>query len=108
MKLLLSALTLLVTFSIPSFAADEATQAVEAIGKINGIALACQQPALSSRARNAVQTGAPKTRAYGEAFENATNAAFLAQGKGVCPSANELSAQLGAAESALSKAFPAR
>ena len=108
MKRLLSCLTLIAACSAPARAADDTTQAIEALGKVNGIALACQQPALSSRARNAVQTGAPKTRAYGEAFENATSAAFLAQGKGVCPGANELSAQLSEAEAALAKAFPSR
>lgn len=106
MKRLLSSLVLATAIHSPAFAgAEEATQAVEALGKINGVALACQQPALSSRARNAVQTGAPKTRAYGEAFENATNAAFLAQGQSVCPNVNELSAQLSGAETALAKAL---
>ncbi len=108
MKLLISCLTLLAVFNGPALAADETTLAIEALGKVNGVALACQQPAISSRARNAVQTGAPKTRAYGEAFENATSAAFLAQGKGVCPSASELSAQLTEAEAALTTAFPNR
>ncbi len=106
MKRLLPCLALLATLSAPALAADEVTVAIEALGKVNGIALACQQPALSSRARNAVQTGAPKTRANGEAFENSTSAAFLAQGKAPCPAANELSAQLNNAEAALAKAFP--
>ncbi len=88
-------------------APDEGRAAVEALGRINGQSLACQQPALGSRARNAVITGTPKTRNYGEIFETATNAAFLAQGKGgICPDALTLKAQLEAAETKLQAAFP--
>jgi hypothetical protein len=75
--------------------------AVAEIGRIHGAALACKQPALVSRARNAVQTTAPKTRAYGEIFENATSEAFLAQGQSVCPDAQRLAGQLTEAESKL-------
>lgn len=92
--------------SFTGMAADQGTAAVEEIGKINGLALACQQPAIVSRARNAVQTTAPKTRAYGEAFENATNAAYLEQGKGhPCPDAPTLTKRLSEAESRLQAAF---
>ena len=91
-----------------SLAADAGSTAIAAIGEVNGIALACQQPAIVSRARNAVQTTAPKTRANGEAFEAATNAAYLAQGKGVaCPDAATLATRLGEAEKRLQAAFPA-
>lgn len=86
---------------------NEGLAAVEALGRVNGLALACQQPALSSRARNAVITVAPKTRGYGEAFEAATSAAFLEQGKGAsCPDAIGLNQQLAAAEARLKAAFP--
>lgn len=88
-------------------AADEGLAAVEALGRVNGLALACQQPALSSRARNAVITGAPKTRGYGEAFEAATSTTFLEHGKGgACPDAASLNQQLAAAEARLKAAFP--
>ena len=40
----------------------DTVDALSELGSINGIALACQQPALASRARNAVQTGVAKTR----------------------------------------------
>ena len=103
--LLLLALT---GFGNASQAADTGTGAITALGKINGIALACQQPAIVSRARNAMQTTAPKTRANGEAFESATNAAYLEQGKGQpCPDAATLAGQLGDAEKQLQAAFPA-
>ena len=48
-----------------------------------------------------MQTTAPKTRAYGEIFENATSEAFLAQGQAVCPDAQHLASQLTEAESKL-------
>lgn len=90
-----------------AFAVDEGTAAVQAIGRLNGIALACQQPALVSRTRNSVVTTAPKTREIGEAFENATNAAYLEQGKGAaCPDAATLASNVAAAEMRLQAAFP--
>ena len=107
MKLALATLAAALTLSSPAtFAGDAGTTAIEALGKVNGIALACQQPAVASRARNALVTGAPKTRANGEIFENATNAAYLEQGKGVaCPDAATLANLVGAAEKGLQSAF---
>lgn len=103
----LLALTLYAIANI-GLAADEGTAAVEAIGRLNGIALACQQPALVARARNAVITIAPKTRGYGEAFENATNAAYLEQGKGAtCPDAASQASNMAAAEKRLQASFAA-
>jgi hypothetical protein len=103
----LLALTLL-ALTHSSHAADEGTAAVTALGELNGIALACKQPALVSRARNIIVTTAPKTRDFGEIFENATNAAFLEQGKGKtpCPDSATLVGQINAAEKRLQSAFP--
>ncbi|KAB2922922.1 MAG: hypothetical protein F9K30_11610 [Dechloromonas sp.] len=96
------------SIAAPCLAADAGTTAVDTLGRINGIALACQQPAIASRARNAVQTTAPKTRAIGEHFENATSQAFLEQGKGLdCPDAATLANHLGEAEKQLREAFVA-
>ena len=97
------------TISQGSLAADQGTAAISELGELNGIALACQQPALVTRARNIVITAAPKTRDYGEIFENATNAAYLEQGKGktACPDAPTLAARIAAAEKRLQAAFPA-
>lgn len=91
-------------FALPVASATNNTAiegAVAELGSIHGTALACKQPALVSRARNAVQTTAPKTRAYGEIFENATSEAFLAQGRAACPDAQRLASQLAEAESKL-------
>ncbi len=91
-----------------SAAADEGGEAIQAMGRLNGIALACQQPALVSRARNAVITTAPKTRGNGEVFETATNAAFLEQGKsGNCPDAASLSKEIATVEKRLQESFAA-
>jgi hypothetical protein len=109
MKLAASLLMLAMAgLSHSSLAADDGDAAISAIGKLNGIALACQQPAIVTRTRNAVQTTAPKTRANGEVFEAATNAAYLEQGKGLsCPDAATLSKRVGDAEKQLQAAFPA-
>ena len=110
MKLALSALAAaLLSLSVfPAHAAESGTAAIEAIGKINGMALACQQPAIANRARDAVTTTAPKTRANGEAFEDATSAAFLEQGKGVvCPDTASFVKAVAEAEKKLQAAFPA-
>lgn len=96
------------SLSLTAQANDEGTAAIETLGKLNGIALACQQPALVSRARNAVTTTAPKTRSNGEIFENATNASYLEQGKGrPCPELPQLVEQISQAEKRLQAAFPA-
>ena len=59
-------------------------------------------------ARNAVIDIASKTRTNGEIFENATNAAFLEQGKGAaCPDTASFVAALDEAEKKLQAAFPA-
>ena len=108
MKFVLPALaaTLLSVSVSQAFAVEQGAAAIEALGKVNGMALACQQPAIASRARNALVTTAPKTRANGEIFENATNAAYLEQGKGVaCPDAATLANLVGAAEKGLQSAF---
>jgi hypothetical protein len=109
MKFVLSTLaaTLLSLSTTQAFAVEEGAAAIEAIGKVNGMALACQQPAIASRARNALVNSAPKTRANGELFENATNAAYLEQGKGAaCPDTASFSKALGEAEKNLQAAFP--
>lgn len=107
MKIITPLLVLsLCTIAHTGFAADESSAAVQAMGRINGIALACQQPALVTRARNAVVTTAPKTRGYGEIFESATNQAYLEQGKGgACPDAATLASNLAAAEKRMQASF---
>ena len=108
MKIAALSLALALSLNVaPASATDEGSAALVAMGEINGIALACQQMAIVSRARNAVATSAPKTRANGEIFEEATNSNFLAFGKEkkTCPDAATLAQRLNEAEKRLSTAF---
>lgn len=84
------------------------TLAMSELGRLNGIALACQQPALTARLREIVITVAPKEREIGEQFEQATNQSFLAQGQKAqpCPDGKALATQIDAAEISLKQAFP--
>jgi hypothetical protein len=115
MKFSLSTLVaaLLSVSTLPALAADAVAPdagnaAIEAMGKVNGMALACQQPVIVTRARNAVINIAPKTRSNGELFENSTNTAYLEQGKGAaCPDTASFVAALDEAERKLHAAFPA-
>ena len=113
MKFIFPTLAVLLSVSaLPVLAADAVapdagTAAIEALGKVNGMALACKQMAIVTRARNAVINVAPKTRDNGELFENATNAAFLEQGKGAaCPDTASFVVALDEAEKKMHAAFP--
>lgn len=80
---------------------------VAEIGRVNGAALACGYHDVSVRARGVVLARVAKTRALGEAFENATNAAFQAQtaDKAACAPRAALAVELEAV--ALKLAAPA-
>ena len=71
-------------------------ETVKALGRINGQALACGHKEVSTRTKTIVINGVPKTREYGEMFEQATTAAFLAQGndKRACPPRPALTVEL--------------
>lgn len=71
------------------------TATVQALGRINGQALACQHKEVASRIKGLMITRVPKTRELGEQFEQGTTAAFLAHGQsGVCPPAVALTVEL--------------
>lgn len=96
--------------SCPAHAGDAASTvpaSVAEIGRINGTALACGHVDISARARGIILARVAKTRAFGEAFENATNAAFqtLTADKAACPQRPALAVELEAA--ALKLAAPA-
>lgn len=94
-----------------SDAADNAAglAAIQALGKLNGQALACSQMAVSGQSKSLMIKHAPKTRRYGEAFEEATNAAYLEQGKDQdgCPKPVEFSARLSELSGRLQATLPA-
>ena len=83
--------------------------AIQDLGRVNGQALACSQMATSSQTKKLMIKHSPKTRRYGEVFEEATNSAYLAQGKDQqsCPKENEFSARLFEISGRLQTALPA-
>lgn len=88
----------LVLITAPLLAADPEAglSAIRDLGRVNGQALACGELASSGKVKALMIRHAPKTRSYGEVFEEATNAAFLAQGKDQegCPKPVEFAARL--------------
>lgn len=82
----------------PAFAEtpEAGLAALQELGQLNGQALACNQMAHAGKAKGLMIKHAPKTRRYGEVFEEATNAAFLAQGKAPdsCPTSGDFSGHL--------------
>ena len=102
------ALTLI---ALPAFAEtpEAGLAALQELGRLNGQALACSQMGLSGKAKALMIKHSPKTRRYGEVFEEATNAAFLEQGKNAdsCPSANDFAGRLSALSTRLQATLPA-
>jgi protein SCO1/2 len=84
------------TFPAMACASGEAgLSAVRDLGRLNGLTLACGQKEAASWVRVLMLNHAPKTRAYGEAYEEGTQESFLAHGKGTsCPASAELNARL--------------
>lgn len=84
------------TFSAVACASGDAgLSAVRDLGRLNGLTLACGQKEAASWVRVLMLNHAPKTRAYGEAYEEGTQESFLAHGKGTpCPASAELNARL--------------
>lgn len=85
----------------------ELQQSVSALGQLNGIALACQQMALSARLREILINEAPKEREIGELYEQATQTAFLAQGQEgkSCPDSKAFAVQIDDARTTLRKSL---
>lgn len=83
---------------------------VQALGRLNGEALACKQMALVDRIRIAIVYEAPKTREIGEIFEQATSDRFLAMGtdKSACTDGRSLSQQVESGIAAMRTAFRAQ
>lgn len=104
----LCCLALLSGASSPALAAEpdaaQLTAIVTQLGRINGRALACGHKEVTSRAKAIVVARVAKTRELGAAFEEATNAAFLAQGndRQACPERAALTVELETAARPLS------
>lgn len=98
-------------FANPVFA-DEAPvglAAIKQLGSLNGQALACADKNSAAHAKLLMLTYAPKTATYGTAYEEATNAGYLAQTKNAasCPDAQSLGKKVDAVADQLRTALPA-
>ncbi len=106
-RTLVPALAVAMAISLPLTAASSETDPVRAVvstlGNINGRALACGHAEVVSRAKAIVIARVAKTRELGEAYEQATSEAFLAQGqrKAECPPRAALTVELEVAARAL-------
>lgn len=102
------------SLALPARAADSLTDAglaeVQALGRINGQALACGYAETVSRIKAVIIQHAPKSRRYGAAFEEATNKAFLDQSRKemtTCPDGPTFNGQFDEATQRLQAAVPA-
>lgn len=97
------------TLSAIALASDEAgLSVVRELGRLNGQALACGQKDSAAWMRILMLNHAPKTRVFGEAYEEGTQETFAAHGRGVpCPSSAELAARLEAVTQRLKTVLPA-
>lgn len=74
----------------------KSAKAINELGRLNGLALACGHPDVAARIGKAVVARFERTRANGAAFEQATQDAFITQGRGAspCPARAELAVGL--------------
>jgi len=100
------ALTLALPVRADNTLEAEAMDSVKELGRLNGMALACNQPELSSRAKRLMIAHVPKLREWGEAYETATNDTFLAP-PGGCPEAASLRVRIELVAARLGKQLPA-
>lgn len=95
----------------PAHAADteQGLALVNELAQVNGQALACQDMATVARAKQLMLAHAPKTPRFGNAFEEGTNASYLAQVRSAaaCPDAAILASKLDALTKRLQDALPA-
>jgi len=102
------------SLSLSARAADASTDAglteVQALGRINGQALACNYAETVSRIKTVMIQHAPKSRRYGAAFEEATSKSFLDQSRKeltTCPDGPTLNEQADEATQHMQAALPA-
>lgn len=85
-------------------------QAVEALGRLNGVALSCRYFDQVKRIKQILIDNLPKRRELGQLFEDTTNASFKEFiGSGAaCPSPVAFTEDVGTAREELQKAFAAK
>ena len=82
-----AAIAALMALAPSTVLADPRYEAVKALGALNGVALHCKYLDEVSRMKLAIVENAPKERSFGLAFDESTNAAFLAhiEAGAACP-----------------------
>ena len=88
--------------------AEAGLLAIQALGGVNGQALACSEAAPAARAKQLMLAHAPKTQRFGAAYDEATQEAFTAQTRSgkPCADATEFTARLNQLALQLSEALP--
>lgn len=98
-------------FANPAFAeeASAGLPAIKQLGTLNGQALACADKNAAAHAKLLMLTHAPKTATYGRAYEEATNAGYLAQARdaAACPDAKTLGGKIDEVADQLRATLPA-
>ena len=89
--------------------ADQGLARVTELAQVNGQALACQDMEAVAKAKKLMLAHAPKTPRFGNAFEEATNASYLAQVRSTvpCPEAAAFAGKLDALAKQLQVELPA-
>jgi hypothetical protein len=87
---------------------EAAVAVVRELGTVNGQALACGHSSTVAWSKVLMMNHAPKTRRFGEAFEEGTQAAFLAHSRepATCPDATALANRLQQVSERLRAALP--
>jgi len=94
----------------PAGAIDDAQyQAIRALGQLNGVALHCKFLDQTRHMKEALVAALPKRRALGDAFDRATDEAYLAflRQPQACPTPATFAEQVGRGIEALRVVFPA-
>jgi hypothetical protein len=107
--MLLSALSVACPAHAEESAAEAALAAVRDLGRVNGQALACGHADTAKWTRVLMLNHAPKTRRYGEAFEEGTQESFvtLSREPGQCPDGSAIATRLDEVTQKLRTALPA-
>lgn len=103
-----AAFLLSVFAALPAPAATNAQlAAIDALGRLNGIALQCSYLQQARRIKTGLIEALPKQRQLGLLFEEATNESFLASLKDAagCPAEEELSRRIDTGFDVLERAF---
>lgn len=96
---------------LPAMAEDveAGLAAVKQLGTLNGQALACAEKDSAAHAKMLMLAHSPKTARFGAAYEEATQAGYLAQTRaaGTCPDTKTFAARIDELAQRLKTALPA-